>query len=433
MERRVKFIIIIANLILLCLVLAFFASSCGRRKTSVKEGKVEIRYENWEVLPAQIKAHSEVAKRFNEIQKEIVINYQPVHGGTQKIIVEMAGGTAPDVFYWCDTILPVLVEKKAAIDLMPFIREDNFSLEQYFPPVLQALSYDSKIYGLPIYFGTSALVYNKSLFDKEKIAYPGEDWTWQDFLEAAKKLTKRQKGRTLQFGALMPHYHLVIMSFGGDFFNRDFSRCILDSPEAKQALQFLLDLQNKYKVVPSQAESGGVAGGFKTGLEMFMTGRVAMFVTGSAMLGTLDGIKSFKWDVAPIPRRKGRKRISGFATGILCISNQCKHPKEAWKFVKFACGEEGTSIIGKARNCIPAVKKAAYSVFSIPPPEHIRVFVDTINYGTPVGKITWADEFVSLVVQPEMDLLFLNKQTIEETIAKIGDRAEEYVKIGELK
>ena len=147
-------------------------------------------------------------------------------------------------------------------------------------------------------------MYNKSLFDKERLPYPNDGWTWDDFLKAAQELTKRKNGRTVQFGALIPSYYdvmNVVRTFGGDIFNRELTSCILDSPETRSALQFLSDLQNRYKVVPTPGQLGKNRS--RAGIQMFMTGRLAMFVAPAFALGALRDIKDFEWDVAARRRK----------------------------------------------------------------------------------------------------------------------------------
>ena len=414
--------------VLICLIGIVFVYGCSK-EGKIAEKKVTIRYANWEVFPAQLKLHQEVVDKFRDKHPEINLKFDIVHGGIQKILVEMAAGAGPDVFYCCDAlILAPLVEKKVVIDISPYIKED-ITLGDYFPNIMEGMRYKDGIYGFPIYLGTTALIYNKSLFDKEGMAYPSQDWYWEDFVEAAKKLTKREEGKTIQYGADKPGYYDVIRSFGGDFFNAETTVCTLDSPETRDALQFILDLQNKYRVIPSITELEG-EDKFKSGVQMFMDGRIGMFIAPSFILPTLRDIKNFEWDVAPMPKRNGKKIISSFGAGILCISSQSKHLKEAWEFVKFACGREGVSIFGKGRNSVPPIRDVAYATFS-PPPENIRVFVDIIeagDYSPPFPKVIWANEFFSEAVQPEIDLLFLNKQSEEETIRKISAKANRYLK-----
>lgn len=407
---------------------------CSKKKETIIEKKKKIRYANWEVYPAQLKLHQEVVDRFKELHPDIEVEFEIVQGGPQKILVEIAGNSAPDVFYWCDTILPPLVEKKSIIDLMPFIEKDKeIEVDIYFPKVIEGLRYNGKLYGLPIYFGIEALVYNKDLFDKEGLKYPDDTWTWEDFTHASVKLTKRDvKDKASQYGALLPEYDMVIRSFGGDFFDKEVTKPVLDSVNTREALQFLLDLQDKHKVVPAMRELEG-EDKFKSGVQMFMTNRIGMFIAPSFILATLNEIKNFKWDIASIPVRQGYPRVSPFATGNVSISSQCKNPEIAWEFAKFIAGKEGTGIFGKGRNCIPPIKEVAYETFVVPPPDNIKVYVDAIEYALPILKVTWANEFRNTVVKPETDLLFLGKRSVDDTIKNITKGANKYIKESKIK
>ena len=79
----------------------FLVTGCAKKeaKKLVPGEPVEIRYENWEVYPAQLKLHQGVVDAFNNSHKDIHIKFEPVYGGPQKILVEIAGGSAPDIFY----------------------------------------------------------------------------------------------------------------------------------------------------------------------------------------------------------------------------------------------------------------------------------------------------------------------------------------------
>ena len=95
--------------------------------------------------------------------------------------------------------------------------------------------------------------------------------------------------------------------------------------------------------------------------------------------------------------------------------------------MKFACGEPGTSILGGGRNCVPSIPQVAYSTFCSPPPENIRVFVDILDYGVPLPKVTWVEEFYEHVIPQQIDLLFLGRQSVEDTIKKIVVEGNKYV------
>ena len=146
---------------------------------------------------------------------------------------------------------------------------------------------------------------------------------------------------------------------------------------------------------------------------------------------------STKWDAISIACA-ATDGSAGFArckkalrsSRVLCISSQCKHPKESWEFVRFATGMEGQKLLGK--NCIPVLKEAAYKNFCTPPPKNIRVFVDQMTSGevviSPVEKKIWYGEFRQQVFYPEIDKLFLGQQTIDQTLKRIKEAGDKFIK-----
>ena len=117
--------------------------------------------------------------------------------------------------FWWDDLLGRMVTN-AVLDLTSLINEDKkFSLNGYFPATLKPLTYNGHLYGLPVNWSTMVMFYNKTLFDKAGVKYPDESWTWDDFRAAAQKLTIRENGRAVQYGAIAPDTFLTIYSFGG--------------------------------------------------------------------------------------------------------------------------------------------------------------------------------------------------------------------------
>ena len=106
------------------------------------------------------------------------------------------------------------------------------------------------------------LFYNKSLFDAEGLRHPGEgSWTWDDYLKAVKKITKDLDGDGTpdQWGATIDFWgarlYPWLWSNGADLMSSDLSKCTIDSPDARQALQFLVDLRHKHKSTPSSTST----------------------------------------------------------------------------------------------------------------------------------------------------------------------------------
>jgi len=56
------------------------------------------------------------------------------------------------------------------------------------------------MYAMPENFQTIALYYNKDLFDADGLEYPTDTWTYNQAIEAATALTKREGDRVNQWG-----------------------------------------------------------------------------------------------------------------------------------------------------------------------------------------------------------------------------------------
>jgi multiple sugar transport system substrate-binding protein len=108
--------------------------------------------------------------------------------------------------------------------------QSNFDAFRYQKPGEQ----EKKLYGMPFQFGTVALFYNKRLFDRAGVKYPDETWTWKEYREVAKALTRDLDGDNVTdvWGTnIVAHpergYGSFIWSNGGQIIDRDLGRITL--------------------------------------------------------------------------------------------------------------------------------------------------------------------------------------------------------------
>lgn len=80
--------------------------------------------------------------------------------------------------------------------------DDEYKNSLY-PVVLDALEYNGSIYAVPRDITSKVMFLNKKMFDDADVPYPNENWTWNDFREIAKKLTKKDS----QWGFYFPKYN----------------------------------------------------------------------------------------------------------------------------------------------------------------------------------------------------------------------------------
>lgn len=125
--------------------------------------------------------------------------------------------------------------------------------EDYFPAAVATFSYRDRIYGLAKDASADILFYNPALFDRHGLDYPSAAWTWEDMLRAAKQITEDtdNDGRTDIFGLQQPQWDRLVRQNGGRILSADGARCLLDSPEAVEALEFWVALRQTHEVVPT--------------------------------------------------------------------------------------------------------------------------------------------------------------------------------------
>jgi len=410
------------NILCAFLLMALFGNfSCAKKED---DKRIKITYQTMETLPEQRKALEELVAEFERLHPEIHVEVLTSTTSFQKLSIQIAGGNAPDVFYYVSDRLPALAHKGIVMDLSPSV--DINDLNQYFDKTVDSCKVDGKIYCMPFHFSTDVLFYNKDLFDKDGVECPSDKWTWDDFLAVAQKLTKKENGRVMQYGALQPRPLLLIKSFGGECFDKEMTRCTLNSPETKKALEFIIDMDKKYGVAPSAAAIKDMER--MDGVDMFSTGRVAMLLGRTFMLSEFRKLKSFSWDIAPVP--SGVREYSRLAVGGNCISTTTKHPKEAMEFVKYYSGKGASDIIARSGNCVPAVKETAYSdKFLYPPPKNIKYFVDSIEYSETdnPGLDMW-EEFYQRIVQDNIDKILCEVVSVEDGMKKMEKEGTEMLK-----
>lgn len=390
----------------------FLISGCVRKE--VREKKVTISYSFW-AEAKQLAWREKIVSSFMKLHPNIDVKLQHVAGEYQaKLLTQIAAGTVPDVIEIPADQLTPYASTGTFVDLEPYIKEDkDFNQADYIPQALNALKCKGIQYALPERVLTTVLFYNKNMFDEVNLSYPDENWTWDDLLAAAKKLTKG-KGEEKQFGFLgSDDRDLWIYLYGGKIYNEDMTKCIINNRASIRSLQLWADLVNKYHASPTVAETG--TQGWES-LIFFVPGRAAMNLSSNFMLQFYKEIKKFHWGVAPIPKdpETGKRVTINYVDGN-AISTQSKHKKEAWELVKYL---SKTIALG-GETVIPPVKS-----FSNPlmPKEYQETFLDALDYGT--IKVS-TKPFTRHIIKEELDRLWMGEQTAAEACKKIEAKLNE--------
>lgn len=307
-----------------------------------------------------------------------------------KLLISYAGGRAPDVSRVSSLWFYPLAAKGVLADLTPFIEDDaSFDINDFYSVAVDGWGrYAGKVHAIPTDLDLEAMYYNKKMFDRAGIPYPDYTWDWDRYLEVCKQLTRDLDGdgRTDQWGTTVSGFwQSYIYQNGGQVLNDQQTECVLDRPEAYKALQWMVDLRQKWAVAPSPADTADLG---LTGL--WAAGRIGMFHSGSwaASLMFKDRVKTFEWDVAPIPKGKGRATFLGGSA--FAITRKSRHKEEAWELVKFLTSPYVQEMWATQEQVMPSRKSVAESGAFLnldEPPDNRIVFLQATEYGRTLPSV----------------------------------------------
>ena len=263
---------------------------------------------------------------------------------------------------------PMLAAKTPDIDVMDFSDNEVNSfytaqpdlflpVEEWFPEEehkdfiegsIELATFDGTVYGIPHFGCVELLVYRKDIFEKEGIEKPPE--TWDELVEIGKRLTMDVDGD----GAIdvwgfthrgdLRHANTVFREFlhslGGRIFDEDGNPAFNDD-KGLQVLEFIVDLRNKYKIVPEGVTS------FASGdlADIFLAGKTAMQMAWSPM--SFTAAQKFGREnigVAPIPRPSEGKSIGErYIFYVVCNRYGARH-KVGMKFGQWITSYEAQVI-----------------------------------------------------------------------------------------
>ncbi|QGQ98093.1 extracellular solute-binding protein [Paenibacillus psychroresistens] len=348
----------------------------------------------------------------------------------KKIDLDMSSGGTADVIPLAN---PLILDKYVMNDfLLPLndmMKADNYDADKIYGKYLTKYKGD-QIYSLPITASMWAVFYNKKIFDDAKVPYPPASWTWDQYIETAKKLTDKDKGI---YGSYMLDYdiYMFMLSRQNNIsgYKAD-GTSNYDDPIFKRSLQLFGDLGSVHKVQPNWID-------FKTKKlpwDGFMSGKYGMHLIGTWYSGLLTNKKDYpidwKWGVTQIPT-DGTAGTNNFGvTFTNGVNKKSLHPKEALEYVKYM-GENNAKMSGN----VPALADANLqkdSLKKIADDSEGNVTVDDLskayfdnNLGYVQEKIIGpaATEYSNIILQ-EAELYLIGKRSLDDTVKAIKEKAD---------
>jgi multiple sugar transport system substrate-binding protein len=263
-----------------------------------------------------------------------------------KITTLAASGNLPDVSTFYEPNVLTWGMSGKLIDLTDFYKKGPAKLD-----AIKFVTPEGKIVGISVANEIMVIWYSKPIFDAAKLPYPPAEaskaWTWNQFVDVAKKLTKDTNGKTPDdagfdkdniktFGYWGQQWWMPWLTFavsnGGGMVSQDGKKLLMDDPATIDAIQKMADVINVHHVspVPGSQQMPGAIG------TALLSGQVAMALDGTWDLLTLGITKEqqgLDFGIGVLPYMKNRATTS-VGTPIVVYSTT-KHRDEALKLLAF--------------------------------------------------------------------------------------------------
>ncbi|MBU9739209.1 ABC transporter substrate-binding protein [Diplocloster agilis] len=403
-------------------------SAPGNETEPKQEASAEPKGENQDQLTLvwqswdPISKYQPVIDAYEEKNPNIKIEYQQVSDYLTKIFTEAASDELPDLLacqvgYTQEFADAGVLEEIRVEDLKA---DADYEFDDFWDTTLDYAMYDGKYYGLPVDGGNYAWVYNKKIFDQLGIEVPDEGFSWDEFVEVSKQIMDRKDEVGVNYATLVNDYGLktilpYIWQNGCEYLNADGTASLLDDQKAIDAVQYIKDLYEVHKVMPTMEKldegSLPIVGMLNSG--SIAMGRVALW---EAL--KLEDSEKLDWQLMHAPHGNDGAKGEVLYVNTLSVASTSKHKEEAMDFLKFVTSKEGLKVfLENTSDPQISVRKSLKEV-SIAPfdaSKNAGIFVDALEYCKWMPNILSVNDQITAVGR-QLDRIWYDNEPVADVM-----------------
>jgi multiple sugar transport system substrate-binding protein len=275
-----------------------------------------------------------------------------------KFLDVLASGNAPDIIFFHSSWLPKHIDK---IIPAPNNQIAFSQFAQLFPEVVvQNFAKEQKIYALPLFIDTLAMLYNKDLIDAGGVAVLPK--TWAEFQSIIPKLRTLDAGKIIRPAAAIGGsrksietasdlLNLMIMQSGGPIVNQQ--GAVVFGKESLDAFDFYLSFANPNNDYYTWNDNLGSA------LEKFSQGEIPIIFNYYSSIAAIKDRNTFlNLGVAPVPQLSENTQPIAVANYWgLAVTKQSRYPEWAWDFlINTIANQQLMEVYLQSSNQLPALR-----------------------------------------------------------------------------
>ena len=296
---------------------------------------------------------AELAKKFEAANPgtKVIIDVVPYKTIVEQLPVQLAAGQGPDIARVTD--LGGL--SKYYLDISSHVKDKNYWETNFGGtlPWLRPTATDKGIYGFMSQLTMTGPYVNKTLFEQAKVAMPGPKATWDEWVEAARKVSKAtQTQAALAWDRSGHRFAGPAISYGAKIFDAK-GELVLDEGYKTAVSKFVAWHKDGAMLKEVWAGSGGST--YADSIGEFKNGRVAMVLSGSWQINRLQKDIGTAFDWVAVPNPCGPAACTGIPGGAAWVAlKTSKSPKEVGMLLDFMAQEANYAEFAGKTNNIPA-------------------------------------------------------------------------------
>ena len=380
MNKQKKIISVIALVIIFLSGIYFYSRQEKILRVGVFAGS------NWDVPQGETYLIvDEVIKKFQAENPEIKVQYESGikrEDYSEWLAEKFIEGEEPDIFFLLAEDFNLYASTGVLTDLTELIKNDaEVSAEIYYPAAFNYGKFGDRSFALPFESTLTFMFVNKTLLSREGIAMPENDWTWEDFLNICRKVTKDTDGdgKPDQFGFYGYSWQQAAIANGVILFREDGRTSYFANSQMEEAIRFMIELHNiqqGYEVTAKDFDMGKVA---------FRPFTFAEYQTYKPYPWRIKKYSSFEWDCVKMPAGQSGGNISRLDTLLMAMSSRTKNKTSAWQLMKkFCCDKSIQQMLLKKSQALPVrrdviISSETQEIFAWDPTEERYITPADIN------------------------------------------------------
>ena len=358
----------------------------------------------------------QVASEFEKANPGTTIKIEDVSWDTlqQKLQTDITGGANADLAIVGTRWLLDFVKDDVAEPLDGYM--DASFKNRFIGPFLAPGQINGKIYGLPIAASARGLYYNKDLL--AKVGYPNGPKTWNDVIDASKKLKAQGiagfglQGKEIETDV---YFYYALWSYGGDVVGKD-GKAAFNSPAGVKAATLYKTMIDEGLTEP------GVTGYSREDVQnLFKQGRVAMVISAPFLAKQIaKEAPNLKYGIDPIPM--GTKNATYAVTDSIVMFKNSKVKKSAWKFLDYLFTKEPRVKFTSTEGFLPTTKaEATDPAFDNPDTKAFIALLPSAKFAPTITG--WED--TAKAVSDAMQSIYLGKAQPAAALNAAAEKANE--------